>query len=107
MMKKILLALSLALSCTMSSAEELEVMVGKVVDLEATYMPGTIAFWLDGGSASCPAGKMLFWRKADQVNNRIVYATLQQAIGTGQRIMFYVAKGDTGCNGLYIHLLKD
>lgn len=106
-MKKIFLAASLALCCTVPSAQDLEFMIGKVVDLEPTYMPATIAFVMDTGSASCPAGKMLFWKKADQVNNRIVYSTLQQAIGTGQRIIFHVAKGDTTCNGLYIHLLKD
>jgi len=104
-MKKIYIGLLLALSCQAASA--LEVIIGHVVSVEATYMPGIIPFRMDAGSTSCPAGRWIYWQKADTSNNKIVYATLLQALATGKKIEFYVNDGDTGCFGQYLYLKSD
>jgi len=104
-MKKIYVGLLLALSCQAASA--LEVIVGHVISVEPSSMHGIVSFRMDAGSTSCPAGRWVYWQKADTSNNKIVYATLLQALATGKKIEFYVNDGDTGCFGQYLHLQSD
>lgn len=86
-------------------AYALEYFEGKVVALEPTYLPGTIAFHMDTGNSTCPAGKQLKWSKADIENNKAVYSTLLAAFMSGKRVRFYVNDGDNSCFGTHLHLI--
>jgi hypothetical protein len=88
---------------TCGSAHAVESILGKIKTLEASYMPNTIQFTLDAGSAACPANKWLVWKSVDKDNNKAVYATLLAALTTGKSVRFHYADGDTNCVGTYIH----
>ena len=51
----------------------------KVTLVQSTYMPTTIAFTVDTGTPSCPAGTWLYWRNANTDNNKATYAKLLTA----------------------------
>jgi hypothetical protein len=102
-MRRMMLAVMLTIGLT-TNALALEEIIGHVTLLEPTYLPGTIAFYLDNGSASCPVGRMLRWAKPDLENNKAVYATLLTAIAAGNRVRFYVNDGDTSCVGQFLHI---
>lgn len=80
---------------------------GKLTTIEPTYLPYTIAFNMDDGNSTCPAGKQLKWSHSDVENNKAVYSTLLAAFMAGKRIRFYINDGDTNCVGTYLHLLND
>jgi len=104
-MRKLYAGTLLAIVCGSSNA--LEAIVGHVTYLEPTYLPSLVQFTLDSGSASCSAGTYLKWQKADQSNNKAVYATLMLASATGRTVRLYVNDGDTTCVGQYFHLLSN
>ncbi len=106
MKKSYVLAAVLAIAFG-TSAHALEETTGKVSRLESTYLPGTVAFWMDSGTASCKAGTMLFWSKADLSNNKATYATLMLALATGKRVNIYINDGDTKCAVQFLHLVSD
>lgn len=100
----------IALTCLLGlapAAGALENFSGTVVSLEPTYLPAVVAFRMDTGNATCPAGTQLKWQKADVENNKAVYSTLMAALMSGKKVDFYFNDGDTNCIGAYIHLLKD
>lgn len=92
---------------SMSNVYALESAVGKVVSIEATYLPATIFFQLDGGSKSCPAGARIEWSKADPVNNKAIYATLLASLLAGKKLSIVINDGDTNCKGQFIYILAD
>lgn len=104
MNSKIILGISLAIVSTASVA--LESFVGKVTVVEPTYLPVAISFVMDTGSATCPAGTWLKWQKADQENNKAVYATLMAALVSGKQVRFHFNNGDSTCSGQFLHLLN-
>jgi hypothetical protein len=101
------LVLALAATAFFSNAHALQAFQGKVTTLEPTYLPGMVAFAMDVGNPSCPAGTWLFWINADSSNNKAVYATLLTALSTGKKITFHMNDGDTSCTGKYLHLIAD
>ncbi len=96
--------LFLSLICSTSMA--LEVIDGKITRLEASYMPTSISFMMNVGSASCPAGKWLKWQTASQENNKAVYSTLLTALASGKTVSFLMKDGDTNCLGQFLHILN-
>lgn len=104
MKSKVILGIFLAIVSSTSFA--LEVFVGKVTILEPSYLPGTVAFQMDSGVPTCPSGTWLFWRNADQQNNKAVFATLMTALTTGKQVRFHINDGDTTCSGIHLHLLN-
>ncbi|SMF24248.1 hypothetical protein SAMN02745866_01572 [Alteromonadaceae bacterium Bs31] len=89
-----------------SKAWSLEVIVGKVTLIEATYLPQLITFTLDSGSENCPAGAWIRWEKESTENNLAVYSTLLAALLSGNKVRAHIEAGDTKCMVQYIHLLK-
>ena len=84
-----------------------EYITGKVVLIEATYLPGLITFQLDTGNTACPAGTWLSWQKPDTENNLAVYSTLLAALANGKSINFVINDGDISCRGQFLHILRD
>lgn len=83
--------------------------VGAVTDLEATYMPGTIAFKLSAGDSNCPTGTTLKWQSSSTETNKAVYTLLLTAISTGKSIGFWyneTAPVGSRCVGTFIHMIK-
>lgn len=78
----------------------------KVTLVQSTYMPTAIAFTVDTGTPSCPAGTWLYWRNANIDNNKATYATLLAALSSGMRITYYVNNGDTGCTVLFLDIVS-
>ncbi len=99
-MNKYLLFFALFIS---SNAMALQSFYGKVTVLEPTYYPDRIKFKVDNGSAICPKGTWLTWKKTEK-NNQVVYSTLMDALASGKKIRFY---HDDECIGKYIHLLNN
>lgn len=104
-MRKLLITCIASLAWT--DAMAVEPIVGRVTFMEATYLPGAVNFSLDGGSATCPAGRTLWWQKADQSSNKAIYATLLMAIATTKRVRVYVNEGDVNCFVQFFHVLPD
>lgn len=102
-MKNVLASL-LFLYFSISNAGAFEFAVGKVTSIEATYLPGTMFFSLDGGSASCPAGVRIEWSKADQANNKAIYATLLTSLISGVKMSVLINEGDKNCRGQFIYV---
>lgn len=88
-------------------ASAIEWIRGKVMSMESTYLPGEMQFVLDGGSVSCPAGKVIKWRKSDLENNKMIYSTLLAAMLSGRTIQVVVNDNDTNCVGQYIYILNN
>jgi hypothetical protein len=104
-MKKVCIGVAIVLACTSGMA--MEHVTGRVTYLEPTYLPAMVQFTMDAGSASCPTGQYLKWQKADQSNNKTVYATLLLALTAGKRIRLFMNDGDTTCTGQFLHVLPD
>ena len=83
-----------------------EVTNAHVTLVQSTYMPTSIAFTVDTGTASCPAGTWLYWRNANIDNNKATYATLLTALSSGMPVTYYVNNGDTGCTVLFLDILS-
>lgn len=99
-----LLLLWLGFFCLKSQA--LEVSTGRVMQIEATYLPSVIPFSLDTGAPSCPAGSLLKWSNPDQSNVRAVYAMLLTSLVSGKQVRAYINDGDTGCNVAFIYIFS-
>lgn len=104
-MKRLLIFIMFSLVSVSSNA--LEWIKGKVTSIESTYLPGRIAFVLDSGSVSCPAGKVLFWQKTDAENNKVVYSTILAAMLSNKTVQLVINDGDTNCVGQYIYILNN
>jgi len=94
-----LLGLSLS-----GSADALQIIEGRVVQVEATYMPSQIPFVLSEGNATCPAGQTLYWTGNTQENTKAIYATLISAFVSGKRIRFIMDDNDVSCRGKFIYI---
>lgn len=105
-MKKIILFALIAAIVT-GQANALVEIVAKVTVVEATYLPGDVAFQLDTGTSTLPAGTWLHWKKTDE-NNKAVYGLLMSALMSGKSIRVYFNDSATSTNayGEYIHLLQ-
>jgi hypothetical protein len=88
------------------NASALESIVGKVTQIEPTYLPNTISFNMDAGTVSCPKGKWLKWSKSEE-NNMAVYSTLMTDLVSGKKVRLYINDGDTNCKGQFLHLLAE
>jgi hypothetical protein len=78
----------------------------RVTVLQSTYMPAKIAFTVDTGTPSCPAGTWLFWSNSNTDNNKATYATLLAALTSGSKVTYYVNDGDTACTVLFLDILS-
>jgi hypothetical protein len=87
-------------------AGAIEVITGRVIVLESTYLPGAISFQLDTGNTTCPLGTWLKWQKPDASNNKATYATLLTAVALGAQVNFIINDNDTSCTGQFLHLLR-
>lgn len=96
----------LGLAFAAMNAMALQELIGKVVAVEPTYLPGRVQFTLDSGTASCPAGGWLAWQNADPGNNKAVYATLLAALATGKSVRAYFDPADATCTAQFVHLLN-
>lgn len=101
------LSIFVCLIAMSTSANAIEWIRGKVTSIESTYLPGSMQFVLDGGSTSCPAGKVLKWQKSDLENNKMVYSTILAAMLSGKTIQLVVNDNDTNCIGQYIYILNN
>ncbi|WOS40853.1 hypothetical protein [Xanthomonas rydalmerensis] len=86
------------------SASALQIITGKVTQIEATYMPTQIPFLLSEGNATCPAGKPVYWAK-EQENNKAIYAMLMSAFVSGKRVTLIMDDNDTSCTGKFIYMV--
>lgn len=102
-MKRILILVAMLL--VSNQAHALEHLVAKVSLVEATYVPTAVAFILSEGTASCPAGNFLFWKR-DAENNKAVYAMLMAAMISGKKVQIVFNAGDSNCVPQYLHLLE-
>jgi hypothetical protein len=102
-MKRMIALIAMLLVTTQAHA--LQYAEGKVKLLESTYMPATVAFQLSGGTASCPAGKLLSWARSTE-NNKAVYAMLMSAMASGKKIRVFFNDGDASCVPQYMHLVE-
>lgn len=96
----------LLLSIISTNTQALESFSGKIVRIEATYMPNNIQFTLDSGNSSCPAGKTIVWQKEPE-NNKVIYATVMAALISGTKVLVYINNGDTSCLGQFIYILSN
>ncbi|MBN6112317.1 hypothetical protein JR063_12095 [Xanthomonas sp. CFBP 8700] len=88
------------------AAEAFQVITGRVVEIEATYMPSRIPFTLSEGNATCPAGHALLWANNTQENTKAIYATLMSALVSGKQIKVFLEDNDTSCTGKFIYLVN-
>ncbi len=86
------------------SASALQIITGKVTQIEATYMPNQIPFLLSEGNTTCPAGKPVYWAK-DQENTKAIYAMLMSAFVSGKRVTLIMDDNDTTCAGKFIYMV--
>jgi len=100
-MKGILLGIALLVWAGAASA--LESVQAKVITVEASYMPNTVSFSLDAGTATCPAGSWLLWQKSAD-SNKAAYALLLTALTTGKTVTFYHQAGS--CVGEFLHISR-
>ena len=100
-MKRVAIAVAMLLVTSQAQAVHL---VSKVKLVESTYVPAAVAFMLSEGTASCPAGRMLFWERAAE-NNKAVYAMLLAAKISGGKVQIVFNEGDSNCVPQYLHLV--
>ena len=111
MLKLSLITILLMLS-TQSFATATPIL-GKVTMLESSYMPDGVDFFMDTGTATCPAGSVMRWvplratPELNNENNKVVYATLLGALASGKKIRFYVNDNDPMCQGSGLHIVAD
>ncbi|MCC4601674.1 hypothetical protein [Xanthomonas melonis] len=94
----------LSLLAMSGPAYALQSFTGRVVRVEATYMPTQIPFILSEGNTTCPAGKPIYWSSQNVENNKAIYATLIAAMTSGKKITFIVDDGDQSCRGKFLYL---
>ncbi len=88
------------------AATAVTVFEGRVSTVEPTYLPAQVAFQMNTGSALCPGGAWLWWRKTDPDNNKTAYATLLAVLLAGKRIRVYLDDGDASCTVHHVHVLE-
>lgn len=98
------LTIVLGLFAIPGPAAALQYITGRVVRVEATYMPTQIPFNLTEGNAVCPAGKPVYWSNSNVENNKAVYATLISAMASGKKITIIVDDNDQSCKGKFLYL---
>ncbi|TBV73262.1 hypothetical protein [Pseudoxanthomonas winnipegensis] len=86
-------------------ASALQMITGKVKEIEVSYMPGQVRFTLTEGNATCPAGKQLIWTNSNAENNKAVYAALAAALSSGKAVRFYFDDGDESCIGKFFYMV--
>lgn len=86
-------------------ASALQILTGKVKDIEVSYMPGQVRFRLSEGNAACPAGKQLIWTNSNPENNKAVYAALAAALSSGKSVSFYIDDNDESCIGKFFYMV--
>jgi hypothetical protein len=101
--KKIIFAIAALGVAQMSWA--LETVQAHVTAVETAYMPGSISFIVDTGSASCPAGTWLRWINANPDNVKSAFALLIAATNSGNRIQYFINNGDTNCQVQFLYAL--
>jgi hypothetical protein len=82
----------------------LEMCVGTVENLEPTYMPDRVSFWMNCETSGCPAGSISSWISPNKDNVKAVYSTLLAAVISGRKVRVYYNEGT--CTGNYLHLLS-
>lgn len=97
-------AILVAMLLVTSKAQALQHVVAKVKLVESTYVPAAVTFMLSEGTASCPAGRMLFWERSVE-NNKAVYAMLVAAKISGGKVQIVFNDGDSNCVPQYLHLV--
>ncbi len=80
---------------------------GNVTNVDMSYLPGMVAFKMDTGTATCPAGSWLRWQNTNTDNNKAAYAMLLEAFAIGKPVDFYYATGDSNCIGINLNLLNN
>jgi hypothetical protein len=88
------------------AAWALETAQAHVTAIESTYMPGSVHFTVDVGTASCPAGTWLIWSNASVDNVKSAFALLLSATNTGNQIQYFINNGDTTCLVQFLHALS-
>ena len=99
------LAFATVALATAPAAWALESAQAHVTIIESTYMPGSVTFQVDVGTASCPAGTWLTWSNANVDNVKSAFALLIAASNSGNRVGYYVNNGDTTCLVQFVHAL--
>lgn len=99
-------AIFVVISLVSLPASALQMITGRVLTIEATYMPVAVQLAVDSGNAACPTGTWLKWKKADLENNKAVYAMLLAAQASGKKVNFFINDNDTKCEGQFIHLIS-
>ncbi|WP_372382528.1 hypothetical protein ACCQ12_19705 [Xanthomonas sp. NCPPB 1068] len=94
----------LGLAAVCEKAEALQYISGRVLSIEATYMPAQIPFVLSAGNTACPAGKPLYWANSNIDNNKAIYAALMTSLTTGKKITFIIDDDDRKCIGKFIYI---
>jgi hypothetical protein len=97
------LGLFFAVGCYSQTAQALETAQAHVTQVEATYMPAEITFWVDTGTTSCPTGSLIKWINGSPDNVKSVFAMLIAALNSGNRIQYFVNNGDTTCQAQFIY----
>ncbi|WDI95689.1 hypothetical protein JH280_00590 [Xanthomonas campestris] len=98
------LAMVLGMFAISGPAAALQYITGRVVRVEATYMPTQIPFILTEGNAVCPAGKPVYWSNSNTENNKAIYAILIAAMTAGKKITIIVDDNDQSCKGKFLYL---
>lgn len=82
---------------------------GRVVSIEASYVPSSIPFRLDVGGGACPPGSPLSWSgrgataAEQQQSVQAILAVLMTAQATGRSVQVY--GNNSGCTIDYIYLM--
>ncbi|WP_127169382.1 hypothetical protein [Xanthomonas sp. BRIP62415] len=98
------LAMVLGLFAISGPVVALQYITGRVVRVEATYMPTQIPFILAEGNAVCPAGKPVYWSNSNAENNKAIYAALIAAMTAGKKITIIIDDNDQSCKGKFLYL---
>jgi hypothetical protein len=81
----------------------------KIVQIEVTYMPDHVVFWVDRQVGACPTSTWLDWspqnttQTAKDQNAQAVLAALMTAKVTGASMRVFIE--NAGCKVKYIYLL--
>jgi hypothetical protein len=79
---------------------------GHVTELEASYLPNAVGFFMDAGYSGCPAGTYLQWRGPNNDGNPNVvpfgFDMLTAAVANGTRVGVTFS---TGCTVHYLYIL--
>lgn len=90
-----------------STAWSYEQALAHVTMVQSSYMPNVVAFRVDTGTASCPAGAWLLSGSAATTdNNKATYAMLLAAINTGNLVEYGINAGDTSCTVVFLYELN-